>query len=403
MAGPTPKLFLKPNRERRLENFHPWVFKDDVERFEGDPKPGEVGEILASNGAFIGTGYINARASIPARILSFKREAIHLDFYRKTIRKALEKRGAALSNGPGLNGLGNTNAQRVINSESDGLPGVIADQFADFLSVQYRNAGTERHRELISEALKLETKATSAFERSDTGERSKEGLESHVGVLWGEVPNQIDFLEDDIRFRFSPTDGQKTGFYLDQRDNRRRMASMVDASSRLLDVYSYTGGFSLHAAAKGATALAIDKDPVALAALEKAASLNQLEKKIALRLGDALEVLDQLVKENRKYTHAIIDPPTLAKRKDEVVAAKRIFTIASKNVLKMLEPGGILMVSTCAYHIKLDDLLEAVRFAGADAKRRLEVLDVTFQPADHPWILQVPESLYLKTLILRAE
>jgi 23S rRNA (cytosine1962-C5)-methyltransferase len=393
MAGPTPKLFLKPNRERRLENFHPWVFKDDVDRFEGNPNPGEVGEILAASGAFIGTGYINARASIPARILSFKREPINLDFYRKAIRKALEKRGALV----------NTNAQRVINSESDGLPGVIADQFADFLSVQYRNAGTERHRELISEALKLETKAASAFERSDTGERGKEGLESHVGVLWGEVPNQIDFTEDDIRFRFSPTDGQKTGFYLDQRDNRRRMASMVDGSSRLLDVYSYTGGFSLHAAAKGAAALAVDKDPVALAALEKAASLNQLEKKIALRLGDALEVLDQLVKENRKYTHAIIDPPTLAKRKDEVVAAKRIFTIASKNVLRMLEPGGILMVSTCAYHIKLDDLLEAVRFAGADAKRRLEVLDVTFQPSDHPWMLQVPESLYLKTLILRAE
>jgi 23S rRNA (cytosine1962-C5)-methyltransferase len=393
MAGPTPKLFLKPNRERRLENFHPWVFKDDVDRFEGDPKPGEVGEILATNGAFVGVGYINARASIPARILSFKREPINLDFYRKAIRKALEKRGT----------LQNTNAQRIINSESDGLPGVIADQFADFLSVQYRNAGTERHRDLITEALKLETKAVSAYERSDTGERSKEGLESHVGVLWGDVPNQIDFLEDEIRFRFSPTDGQKTGFYLDQRDNRRRMASMVDASSRLLDVYSYTGGFSLQAAAKGATALAIDKDPIALAALEKAASLNQLEKKIALRLGDALEVLDQLVKENRKYTHAIIDPPTLAKRKDEVVAAKRIFTIASKNVLKMLEPGGILMVSSCAYHIKLDDLLEAVRFAGADAKRRLEVLDVTFQPSDHPWILQVPESLYLKTLILRAE
>ena len=398
MAGPTPKLFLKPNRERRLENFHPWVFKDDVDRFEGNPEPGEVGEILAASGAFVGTGYINARASIPARILSFKREPINLDFYRKAIRRALEKRGATV-----LNGLGNTNAKRVINSESDGLPGVIADQFADFLSVQYRNAGTERHRELITEALKLETKASSAFERSDTGERSKEGLESHVGVLWGEVPKQIDFLEDDIRFRFSPTDGQKTGFYLDQRDNRRRMASMVDGSSRLLDVYSYTGGFSLHAAAKGAVALAVDKDPVALAALEKAASLNQLEKKIALRLGDALEVLDQLLKENRKYTHAIIDPPTLAKRKDEVVAAKRIFTIASKNVLRMLEPNGILMVSSCAYHIKLDDLLEAVRFAGADAKRRLEVLDVTFQPSDHPWMLQVPESLYLKTLILKAE
>jgi 23S rRNA (cytosine1962-C5)-methyltransferase len=181
------------------------------------------------------------------------------------------------------------------------------------------------------------------------------------------------------------------------------MASLVDSSSKLLDVYSYTGGFSLHAAAKGATAFAVDKDPIALQALEKVARVNGFDKKISSRLGDALEVLDQLLKENRKFSHAIIDPPTLAKRKDEVVAAKRIFTIATKNVLRMLEPNGIVMVSTCAYHIKVDDLIEACRFAAGDARRRLEVLDVTYQPLDHPWMLQVPESLYLKTLVLRAD
>jgi 23S rRNA (cytosine1962-C5)-methyltransferase len=388
-----PSLTLKPNRERRLENFHPWVFKDDVESVEGNFEPGEVLEIKAANGAFMALGYVNARSSIPARVLSFKREVINLEFYRQKIRNAIAKRSK----------LEHTNAMRIVNAESDGLPGVIADLFGDVLSIQLRNAGTERHKDLIFEAFKLETKASSAFERSDTSERQKEGLENRTGILWGHVPETVSFLEDGINFSFSPVGGQKTGFYLDQRDNRRLMASLVDGSSKLLDVYSYTGGFSLHAAAKGATAFAVDKDPIALQALEKVARVNGFDKKISSRLGDALEVLDQLLKENRKFTHAIIDPPTLAKRKDEVVAAKRIFTIATKNVLRMLEPGGIVMVSTCAYHIKVEDLIEACRFAAGDAKRRLEVLDVTYQPLDHPWMLQVPESLYLKTLVLRAE
>ena len=256
---------------------------------------------------------------------------------------------------------------------------------------------------MILEALRLETGAMSAFERSDTSERSKEGLEPRVGALWGEVPERVTFQEDGLTLGFSVTQGQKTGFYLDQRDNRRRLAAMVDDGSRVLDVYSYTGGFSLHAAQRGAKAFAVDKDPVALATLETTARANKLEAQIGTRLGDALEVLDQLVREKRTFTHAIIDPPTLAKRKEEVTAAKRVFTIATKNVLRMLEPGGVVFVSSCAFHIKLDDLIEATRFAAGDAGRRLEILDVTFQPADHPWILQIPECLYLKTLIVRTD
>ena len=386
-------LVLKPNRERRLRNYHPWVFKDDVDEWRTQPAPGEITEVRASDGAFIGLAYANPASSIPARIISLERKKIDLEFYRRKVRAALEKRIS----------LSGTNAMRVVNAESDGLPGVIADQFGSVLSVQIRNAGAEIHRELIFEALRKETGASAAFERSDTSERQKEGLGSRTGTLWGDVPDWVTLVEDGITFGFSPLGGQKTGFYLDQRDNRRRMASYVDASSKLLDVYSYTGGFSLHAAAKGASCMAVDKDPIALQALEKVAMLNKLDKKIGSRLGDALEVLDQLLKEGRRFTHAVIDPPTLAKRKDEVTAAKRIFTIATKNTLRMLEAGGIIMVSTCAYHIKVDDLLEAVRFAAGDAGRRLEVLDVTYQPLDHPWVLQIPESLYLKTLILRAD
>jgi 23S rRNA (cytosine1962-C5)-methyltransferase len=244
--------------------------------------------------------------------------------------------------------------------------------------------------------------ASSAYERSDTAERAKEGLPERTGPLWGEAPDPVEFAEDGLRFRFSPSRGQKTGFYLDQRDNRRRVAALVGEGSRLLDLYSYTGGFSLQAAARGATCLAVDKDPVALGALEEGARLNDLGPRVGVRLGDALGVLDTLVREGRRFTHAVVDPPTLAKRKDEVTAAKRLFTLVTRNVLRMLEPGGHLVVSTCAYHLKLEDLLEATRFAGGDAGRRLEVLDVTFQPPDHPWVLQIPESLYLKTLFLRA-
>ncbi len=387
------RAIVKSACRKRLENFHPWVFRGDLLRVEGNPARGEVVDVLDEMGGFIGRGYVNPDGAFPVRILTLERKPIDLAFYRSRIKQAISRRGTL----PG------TDAVRLINAESDRLPGLIVDRFGTFLSVQLRNAGTERHRDLIIEALRLETGADCAFERSDTSERAKEGLEPRVGTLWGEVPDRVTFHEDDLQLSFSVTQGQKTGFYLDQRENRRRLASMVDGSSRVLDVYSYTGGFSLHAAQRGATAFAVDKDAAALATLETTARANKLESKISTRLGDAHEVLDQLVREKRNFTHAIIDPPTLAKRKDEVIAAKRVFTIATKNVLKMLEPTGIIFVSSCAFHIKLDDLIEATRFAAGDAGRRLEILDVTFQPVDHPWILQIPESLYLKTLILRAD
>jgi 23S rRNA (cytosine1962-C5)-methyltransferase len=384
---------LKANRDRRIRNFHPWIFKDDIANVSGTHTPGSLLEVRDVGGGFVAQAFYNQNANIPARVISWERGKIDLEFYRRLVRRALQKRQT----------MQNTSAKRILNAESDGISGVIADQFGDCLAVQIRNAGAEAHRELILEALQKESGATSAFERSDTTERNKEGLPPKVGVLWGEVPEVVTFLEDGVEFFFKPFEAQKTGFYLDQRDNRRRLAAMMDETSKLLDVYSYTGGFSLYAARAGASALAVDKDAVALQTLERSAAKNGLEKKISVRLGDAIEVLDQLLLEKRRFTHAVVDPPTLAKRKEEVLSAKRIFTIACKNVLKMLEPNGILLVSTCAYHIKVDDLLEAVRLAGSDANRRLEVLDVTYQPADHPWILQVQETLYLKSLLIRAE
>ncbi|HEX2865288.1 MAG TPA: class I SAM-dependent rRNA methyltransferase, partial [Deinococcales bacterium] len=313
------------------------------------------------------------------------------DFYARRIAEAISRRS----------GLRDAEGVRLVHAEADGLPGLVADRFGDFLSVQLRNAGLERHRDLVLDALRATTGAESAFERSDTVEREREGLPRRAGPLWGDVPDTVQFSEGGVRFAFSPATGQKTGFYLDQRDNRRLMAGLCGPGDRFLDVYSYTGAFALQAARAGAKALAVDKDPVALAALERQAARNGLS--VDIRLGDALEVLDDLNRLGRTYTRAVVDPPTLAKRKDEVTAAKRVFTIACKNVLKMLEPGGLMLVTTCAYHLKLEDLLEAVRMAGGDAGRRLTVQAVTFQPDDHPWILQVPETLSLKSVLVQAE
>jgi 23S rRNA (cytosine1962-C5)-methyltransferase len=411
-------LMLKPGHERRLLNYHPWVLRDDVAEIAAlgfDDEEGEenasksslpvenqakapgLGKVLTSNGQFVGVAYLNPQASVPARIVSWRDEVIDLAFYRRKLREAQARRKGRIHN---------SNAMRLVNAEGDGLPGLVVDRFGEVLSVQFRNAGIETHKALILEALRLETGASAAFERSDTSERQKEGLESQTGVLWGTVPERVAFVEDELNLEFSIREGQKTGYYLDQRDNRRLMRQLVAdwtaSAPRLLDLYSYTGAFSLHAALAGATTLAVDKDPLALATLETVARKNKLNK-VGMRLGDAEKVLDSLLREGKRFSHAVIDPPTLAKRKDEVSNAKRIFSNNATTVLKMLEPGGYLLVSTCAFYLRLDDLVEAMRFAGAAAGRRLEVVDATFQPADHPWIVQIPESLYLKSLILRAE
>lgn len=384
------KVILKPGRERRVQNFHPWIFHDDVQD-AGSCEPGEVITISANNGAFVALAYWNVNANIPGRVLTTRMEKIDTEFYARRIQAAIARR---------LH-LPDTEGVRLVHAEADGLPGLVADRFGSYLSVQLRNAGLERHRALVLDALQATAGAESAFERSDTVEREREGLARRTGPLWGEPPEWVSFSEGGVQLGFSPATGQKTGFYLDQRDNRRMMTALCGPGDRLLDVYSYTGAFALQAARAGAKVMAIDKDAVALATLERLAARNKLS--VDLRLGDALEALDDLSRQGRTFTRAVVDPPTLAKRKDEVTTAKRVFTIACKNVLKMLTPGGLMLVTTCAYHIRLDDLLEAVRMAGGDAGRRLTVQTVTFQPADHPWILQVPETLYLKSVLVAAE
>ncbi len=387
------KVRIKAGKDKKLLNHYPFGYAGDILEAESGISSGDLVDVHADSGAFIGRGYYNENGTIPLRMLTLRREPIDLKFFEKRINRALERRSGIIG----------TNALRILHAEADGMPGVVVDRFGDTLAVQLRNLGVERQRDLILEALKNVTGASSAFERSDTGERSKEGLEQTKGVLWGDVPSQVEFFEDDLSFAFSPMGSQKTGFFLDQRDNRRLLRSFVTSGMKFLDVYSYVGAFSLHAARAGAKTLAIDKDPLALQTLENLAKRNNVAGEVGMRMGDALEVLGAIEQEGRKFGAAVFDPPTLAKRKDDVSGAKRIFADGCAKVMRMLEPGGILLVSSCAHHLRLEDLLDACRLAAGQAERQAEVLTATYQPADHPWMLLVPESLYLKSLLLRVE
>ena len=386
------KVTIRAAAERRIRGRYPFGHSGDILNSEAGIEAGEVVDVYSESGPFVGRGYFNASGATPLRMLTWGRENIDAAFYKKRVREALKRREGRVTE---------TNAMRVLHGEADGTPGIVADLYGSVLSVQFRNAGVERHRELIVKALQAELSATSAFERSDTGESVREGLSGHVGTLWGDVPARVAFFENDLELHFNPLEGQKTGFYLDQRDNRRLMRSLVQPGQGFLDVYSYTGGFSLHAARAGARSVAIDKDTVALAVLEQAARANRVE--VGVRMGDALVALKRLEAEKRRFSAAVIDPPTLAKRRDDVPKAKRIFSEAGAAVLRMLEPGGVVLISTCAHYIGVNDLLDAARIAAAEAECDAAVQDITFQPLDHPHLLSVPKSLYLKSILLRKE
>ncbi len=388
-------VVVKPEAVKKLRNQYPWLYADEIAKVRGDAAAGEIVELHDPRGDFIARAFFNPASHIRARVLTCDpTEKINRAFFETRLARAVARR---------VNVAGSTNARRLVHAEADLLPGLVVDQFAETLVVQLRNAGVEVFRKEIAQVLKKVTGARGAYERSDTQARTEEGLAERVGVLFGDVPDEIEIFEEDVTYAVNPRAGQKTGFYLDQRDNRRLWRALMGQGSRALDVFSYTGGFSLHAAKAGASALAIDKDALALQQLEKNAQRNRVHERVGTRWGDAEKILAQLVSEGRAFTHVILDPPTLAKHKNDVPRAKQLFVRLCADAFRLLDPDGILFLSTCAYHIGVNDLIEVSRIAAIEVGRRVRIVTVTYQPADHPWILQIPETLYLKTLVLRAD
>lgn len=394
-----PEVVLKEGKERKVRNFHPWVYRDEIARVDRNvermPPMGGIVALRDAGGVAVAKAWYSPKARLAARVLTRDiAEDLSLDFFVRRIEKARALRDRML---PGVEGV------RAVHAEADDLPGIIVDSYAGHLVAQFRYAGADAFKSMVVDALEKVWKPKGIWERSDMEGRREEGLEPASGLLRGTVPADVEFREGAARFRAAVHTGHKTGFYLDQRDNRDLIAARVKPGMRVLDVFSSTGAFAVRAALAGAEVVAIEKDPAAAALVTAHAELNGVGARIQVVVADAFTELPRRagLKET-PFDLAIVDPPAFAKKKEEQATARWGFVTLSTAALNLLSPGGVLFVSSCAYHLSPTLLEETVRIAGGQTNRRLRVLGETFQPADHPWILQIPETLYLKSLVVEV-
>lgn len=392
-----PEVVLRPGKERKVRNFHPWIYRDEIASLGRAaariPAPGGLVAVLDAGGAFVAKGWLSPQARLAVRVVTRdEREDLDRGFFVRRFLRAKDLRERTM---PGAE------AFRALHGEADDVPGILADCYAGRMVLQLRYAGADSWRPLIADAIEEVWKPSGIWERSDMEGRKEDGLPPVSGAVRGEVPAEVPFREDGARFRALVHAGHKTGFYLDQRENRDRVSRLVKPGWKVLDTFASTGAFTVRAALAGAEVTSIEKDPTAAAAIEAHARENGVEARVTVRTADAFEDLARLPE--RAFDLAIVDPPAIAKRKEERSTARWGFVTLSKLALGRLRPGGLLFVSSCAYHLAPSLLEEAVRIAGGETGRRLRVLAETFQPPDHPWILQIPETLYLKSLLVEAE
>lgn len=387
------QIVLLKGKEKKIENFYPNVFKDEVKEIIGEVKTGDIVDVVREDMKFVGRGYITEGTSAIVRILTTINETIDKKFIYEKIKIAHKKREKLLNE---------TNCMRVFFSEGDGIPGLVIDKFDKFISVQFRNSGIEIFREEIINAIKKYMKPKGIYERSDVQNRVHEGVEEKTGVVYGEIPSELIMVDNGLKYIVDIKNGQKTGFFLDQRDSRKFIRPYLNRKTKFLDVFSSSGGFSVAALKEGCEkVVAIDKDSFALELCRKNYLLNGFENDFKILEGDAFMLLKTLAGRGEKFDIITLDPPSLIKRKSEKIRGREFFFELCDSSFKLLEKGGILGVITCAYHMSLQDLLETTRMAASNNGKKLQVLGINYQPEDHPWILHVPETLYLKALWVR--
>ena len=393
------RIKLKEKKDKKIRNNYLWVFRDDVSTQFKDRdtiEDGSIVEVYDSENKFLAIGTYNSMSHILVRILSKQNVTVDKNFFFHRIKKAVQFRDTQKFR---------SNARRLIHAEADLLPGLIVDQFGDYLVMQIRSLGMDKFKNDIIDILVELIKPKGIYERSDMESRAEEGLEAVYGTVYGEIPPFIDITENDLKYRVDMIKGHKTGFYLDQRDNREFVTSLIKPNQKCLDLFCYTGGFTAAMAKAGATVTAIDMDPEAVEVARINASLNGVDKKCEFIVRDVFEFLDgqtELQKTQAdkviKYDLIVIDPPAIAKRKEGTDKIKWAYWKLLLNSLKLLNYGGYVVLSSCAYHMTTDLMREAGRFASADLGMRLRVVNTTYQPPDHPHILQIPETMYLKTI-----
>lgn len=391
-------VILKPGREKSLRARHPWIFSGAIQRVEGDPANGDSVAVRAADGTFLARAAYSPFSQIRARVWSWSEdEIIDAAFFRRRIAAALHARNALL-------GADATNALRLVHAESDGLPGLVVDRYDRTLVLQVLTAGIERWKSEIVDALVELTGATCVYERSDVDVRKLEGLPEQRGALRGGEPaGPLRIVENGLAFEVDVTGGQKTGFYIDQRENRARLKTMA-AGRRVLNCFCYTGGFSLYAMAGGAAqVISLDSSAEALAGAQRNAAMNGFPaEKMEWVEADVFQQLRRYRDSRQSFDLIVLDPPKFAPTAAQVERAARAYKDINLLAFKLLNPGGLLFTFSCSGGVSAELFQKIVAGAALDANVDARIIGHMTQGRDHPVALNFPEGAYLKGLICQV-
>lgn len=376
----------------RVRHGHLWIYWSDV--VESDVEGGAVVSVSDQHGNFVGQALYSDASQIALRFLTQSHEPIDREWWRERIREAGFRRQTGPQKIPD-----DTNAYRLIYSEGDLLPSLIVDVYDDVLVLQTLSQGTEAAKALISEILVEEFEPRAVIERNDARVRALEGLELIAGTLYGNPPDQFEILQHGIRFIVSPVGGQKTGSFLDQRENR--IAARRSAHGRALDCFTFNGSFALHLAGACESVIGVDISADAVIAARRNAALNEITN-IEFREANVFDTLREMETIGERFDTIVLDPPAFAKNRSSLKAAIRGYKEINLRALKLLNPGGVLVTCTCSYHVSEQLFLEILAQAANDARRRVQIIEKRMQATDHPVLLSMPETYYLKCVILKV-
>lgn len=377
---------LLRGKEQRVYGGHPWIFRSDIARVEGEFSNGDVVRVLSDRGRFLAMAVYNPASMISLRILSRKDEPIDEAFIRARVKQAVDYRRM----------FADMRSCRLIFAESDGLPAVIADSFGDVIVLQCLCLGMERFKPLIVDELVRELSPRGVYERNDVPVRRLEGMEETTGLLYGEVPDRVEVAENGVRFMVDVREGQKTGFFLDQKENRAAIAPFAKGAS-VLDCFTHTGSFALHAAHYGAReVIGVDiSDSACEMALENA-RLNGFEDRVRFECANAFDYLRAAQDGHRQYDMVILDPPAFTKTRSAVEGALRGYKEINLRGMKLVRDGGFLVTCSCSQHVTPPIFSQMLLDAQKDARVRLRQIEWRTQGRDHPILPSSPETQYLK-------
>lgn len=379
------KIILKKGKELKLQNYYQWIFKDDIAGADENIKPGEAVEILAANGLYVGKGFYNPDAHIPVRVITIKDLEID-EAIRRHLLLAIQKRA-------------NSPYARYVSGEADFIPGLIVDRFNHYLVIQTRNPGIHSRLELITDFLVSQFRPEGIILRNDFETLREKHIPRENKVLYGKIPDNPVIIHDgEVQIKVDILKGQKTGFFFDQTYNRKRVYERISSGEKGLDLYCYTGSFALHAAKAGASVTAVDISEEDLQLGYENAELNEVSDRITFVKSDVMQFIRSCEEE---MDFIICDPPALAKKRSELGRIQYMLVDLLIEILRVLKPGGWAVVFSCSYLLDWEFMVNTIRIAASKARVPVFLEEVTLQNKDHPVLLQMPETLYLKGFWIR--